>query len=98
MLQNAAKHSNKENPTVCLSAKRTEFGLEITLEDDGKGFENSDTEKLFERYTTGAGGSASLGMGLYLCRIIVEMHGGTIHAGKSEEFKGAKFTFTIPTA
>jgi len=86
LLQNASKHSKKKNPTILLGAFRTETGLEISVEDDGEGFESSDTEKLFERYTTGAGGSASLGMGLYLCRIIVEMHGGSIRAGKSEEF------------
>lgn len=36
LLQNAAKHSNKERPTIVLSASRTEYGIEISVEDDGE--------------------------------------------------------------
>jgi signal transduction histidine kinase len=35
-------------------------------------------------------------MGLYLCRKIVQMHGGEIHASPSSEFSGAKFSIRIP--
>lgn len=96
LLQNALKHSKRDNPTVSVSAVRKKDLLEISVEDDGEGFVAANADKLFERYTTGAGGSSSLGMGLYLCRIIVEMHGGTIRAETSEEFGGARFIFSVP--
>lgn len=42
-------------------------------------------ESLFERYTTGSGELLGLGMGLYLCKKIIDMHGGTITASTGEK-------------
>lgn len=55
-----------------------------------------DVERIFERYTTGGGSSIGLGLGLYLCKSIVELHGGTVRASKSEELGGAQFSISIP--
>lgn len=96
LLQNAVRHAQSSEPIIAVSAARANGKLVISIEDNGKGFAGEDTEKIFDRYTTGSGGSAGLGMGLYLCRRIVEMHGGKIVAGASEEFGGARFTFEIP--
>lgn len=53
-------------------------------------------QKLFDKYVTGGGVSAGLGMGLYLCKRIVEMHGGVIEATSGTNGMGARFTIYIP--
>lgn len=58
LLQNAVKHSGKPDPKVLLRAEATETALRVSIEDDGEGL--TDTESIFERYTTGEGTSASL--------------------------------------
>lgn len=69
------------------------------VSDSGPGISNSDKEKLFERFWQGNCGRAHLpgsGLGLYLCRQIVEAHHGKIWCD-SEEEKGATFTVSLPT-
>lgn len=96
LLQNASRHSGTSEPTVAVTAEVDGEMLTVSIEDDGGGFAGVDVGQLFERYATGSGGSAGLGIGLYLCRRIVEMHGGSIRAGVSERYGGAKFEFEIP--
>lgn len=67
--------------------------VSLMVEDTGPGFRPEDTDKLFTAfYTTRPEG---LGMGLSICRSIVEAHGGTIHAGAAPG-GGARLTLTFP--
>lgn len=69
----------------------------ITVSDTGKGISVEDKPKLFQRFWAAASSGryyASTGLGLYLCRKIVELHGGTISV-ESEVGKGSTFWFTI---
>ncbi len=52
----------------------------MIIEDNGRGFQGINTEHLFDRYSTGSGESIGLGMGLYLCKKIIDMHNGTLTA------------------
>ena len=70
-------------------------GIEITVEDNGRGFALEDAERIFEpreRLKTDGDGQ---GLGLAICRTIVERHGGTLRAeGRLGE--GATFRIALP--
>jgi PAS domain S-box-containing protein len=68
--------------------------LRVSVIDSGSGFDPRRTDHLFDAfYTTKPGG---LGMGLAICRSIVEAHGGRIWASQ-QSGQGATFRFTLPT-
>ena len=74
----------------------TPLFTEITLRDDGAGFSEEDLPHLFDRFYRGRGDSASgYGIGLALCRTIINRQGGTI-AAKNHPQGGAVFTLRFP--
>jgi len=78
----------------------TEY-VRCTVTDDGVGMNEEEIEGLFELYQRGrkVGNIQGLGLGLYLCRQIVNAHGGNIGAmrgGIAHPNKGATFWFTLP--
>lgn len=76
------------------AASATELRIEV--EDTGKGIAPQIAQSLFKPFTT-HGKKHGTGLGLTICRKIVEDHGGRIWA-KSEPGKGATFLFTLPLA
>lgn len=96
LLTNATKFAYKEKPRVHISLRKDKNGkIEIVIEDNGAGFKEIDIEQIFDKYATGDGSSVGLGMGLYLCKKIVELHKWTIVASNGEKLGGAKFTITF---
>ncbi len=70
--------------------------VQLGIEDSGPGIAAAQREQLFESfYSTKPGG---MGMGLPICRSIVEAHGGHIHAAAAEKLGGARFVVTLPLA
>ncbi len=70
-------------------------GVLVTVEDSGPGLDQESLDRLFEAfYTTKPGG---MGMGLAICRSIIEAHGGRLWASANEP-RGAVFRFTYPAA
>jgi signal transduction histidine kinase len=73
--------------------------IEISVTDTGIGMSSEDCERLFQPFlqldNTPTRKYEGTGLGLYLCRKIVELHGGRIRA-EGEPGKGARFSFTIP--
>ncbi len=66
----------------------------VSVQDNGPGIPEDQLEKVFENfYTTNTDG---LGMGLAICRSIIQSHGGTIWA-EADEAPGARILFTLPT-
>ena len=106
LVTNAIKFSPHET-TVRLSAEMAESNTSRTaeicfaVEDQGRGIAPEKLERIFERFQQGdASDSRALGgtgLGLALCRSIVEQHGGRMWA-ESELGKGSKFLFTLPAA
>lgn len=73
---------------------------EIAVADDGPGILQEDKKKIFDKFYCGAAKIAdsrrSLGLGLFLCKSIVEAHGGIIWVEDNLPH-GCVFRFTIPT-
>jgi signal transduction histidine kinase len=80
--------------TLVISSESTPSqGLLVTVGDTGPGIAPEHRERVFESfYTTKSGG---LGIGLSICRSIVDAHGGSIWAD-SHQPHGAAFRFTLP--
>ena len=73
--------------------------VRVSVEDDGPGIPEADRERLFAPYVRGCGSDAvrGLGIGLALCRRIIDAHGGQIHVEEGE-LGGARFVFALPRA
>jgi signal transduction histidine kinase len=73
--------------------------VEISVSDDGPGIPPEDRERIFEPYVQAGEESRAggLGLGLAICKRLVEAHGGTIGVSERPE-GGSCFTFTLPTA
>jgi signal transduction histidine kinase len=77
-------NNNKNNDTVAL----------VQIIDTGLGIQENIKQKLFSKFTKGT--KVGTGLGLFICKNIVESHGGKIWAENNID-KGATFSFTIPT-
>ncbi len=98
LIGNALKYT-PPGSTVRLSAKRTGDFAAVSVADDGPGIAPEEKEKVFEMFYVGenaaSAGRKSLGLGLALCRSIVNAHGGRIRVEDNVPH-GAVFSFTIP--
>jgi signal transduction histidine kinase len=70
--------------------------VSVKIEDTGPGVRPDDLPRLFDSFfTTKADG---MGMGLPICRSIIETHGGAIRAENNADGRGACFAFNLPAA
>ncbi len=100
LVSNAIKFTNEGRILIRTSRFQPDPNyIEVSVEDAGIGIAEEDMPKLFQKFkqleatiTRKAGGS---GLGLSICKQIVELHGGRIWV-ESEKGKGSKFKFTVP--
>jgi signal transduction histidine kinase len=101
LLENAARYSPAGAPVaVAVSRSSGPAGpaARITVRDRGVGVPDHEKSRIFDRFVRGAAAAEAkggLGIGLYLCRIIVERHRGTIGVD-STVGAGATFWFEVP--
>ncbi|RJR31371.1 MAG: GAF domain-containing protein [Desulfobacteraceae bacterium] len=98
LIANSAKyHRSEVQPFVKIYAEENEEECRIFVEDNGIGFDEKYLGKLFQPFKRlhGKNEYPGTGIGLAICRKIVERHGGTITA-KSTPGKGATFILTLP--
>ena len=98
LLENALRHSPKESQVEVET--RLEGGMAVfEVTDHGEGIDPKDLPYLFEGYLAGrelkADSSRGMGIGLSICRTIVNAHNGQLHAA-NREAGGAAFWFTLP--
>jgi PAS domain S-box-containing protein len=78
---------------LLISTERDDTGVLVAVRDSGPGIDPSHLERVFDAfYTTKSGG---MGMGLSICRSIIEAHGGRLWA-EANEPRGTIFQFTLP--
>jgi C4-dicarboxylate-specific signal transduction histidine kinase len=89
-----AMSGGAETPRALLiSTAQAEHGILVAMRDSGPGLDPASLEQLFNAfYTTKSGG---MGMGLAICRSIIEAHEGRLFACANEP-RGAVFQFTLP--
>jgi two-component system sensor histidine kinase KdpD len=95
LAENALAYSEEGTP-IGVKASRDAHHLILEVLDRGVGFGAIDPESLFERFERGgADGTTGVGLGLSICRGLVEAHQGRI-SGATRPGGGAVFTFTLP--
>lgn len=98
IVDNAMKYT-PAGSAITLTADTVDGMAEIRIADTGHGIPNEEKQKVFEKFYCGenkiADNRRSLGLGLYLCKAIVEAHGGSIHVADNQP-QGAVFCFTLP--
>jgi signal transduction histidine kinase len=94
LISNAAIHS-PDPVKIHVSCIAEGGSLRITVSDTGPGIAERDQRRIFEPFRRLTRGGQHCGLGLAVCRKIVEAHGGRITC-RSEDGKGASFTFTLP--
>ncbi len=98
LLSNASKYS-AETSTIRVTASRDEPYVTISVTDEGRGISAEQFTGLFRKFSRmGAREVAGEGLGLAICKGIVEAHGGRIRAESDGEGRGARITLTIPEA
>lgn len=96
LIGNAIEHI-PHGGTIEIASQLKEDAVEVQVKDNGPGIPPAMLPHLFERYHAGAGMSRKIGsgLGLSICKTLVELHGGSIHA-ESKPGEGTCFCFTLP--
>lgn len=94
LLENAARHA-ADGKWIEIGATLADDALRVWVEDRGAGLD-AGGEQLFTKFTRADGThKGGVGLGLAICRSIVEAHGGVLHAEAAGR-GGARFVFTLP--
>lgn len=100
LLDNALKFTPRGGVVTIKVAQDQDDKVKLSVADTGPGISEEDHRYLFERFyrgTTGRGYSRSTGLGLYLCRQIVNHHNGTISVDSNQK-NGSVFLLEFPRA
>jgi two-component system sensor histidine kinase KdpD len=96
LLENALRYTPEGSPLE-IGVERTPFAVEFTVADRGPGIPRGLERQLFEKFYQyrSEGSQNGVGLGLAICRAIVEVHGGSIQA-QNRSTGGAVFSFVLP--
>jgi signal transduction histidine kinase/streptogramin lyase len=98
LVSNAIKYTPRGG-TIRVRVARSEGAARFEVRDDGQGLAAEDMPRLFgrfERLARPTGGEPSTGLGLYIVRRLVELHGGRVAAESEGRGKGARFVVELP--
>jgi two-component system sensor histidine kinase KdpD len=97
LLENAYKYTPKNSSVSIGASVASPQSVEIWVQDNGPGLPRGKEEDIFRKFERGnkEGAISGVGLGLTICRAIIEAHGGKI-TGKTMDGGGARFTFSLP--
>ncbi|HTP04232.1 MAG TPA: sensor histidine kinase KdpD [Nitrospirota bacterium] len=96
LFDNAIKYTPKGTPLE-LSASESFYTVTVSLDDRGPGIPPGEEERIFEKFVSGRATGGGVGLGLAICRTIINAHGGKIWAENRPD-GGAVFRFTLSSA
>jgi PAS domain S-box-containing protein len=96
LLDNAIQYSPADT-VITLAARIAAGGIELSVRDDGPGVPAQDAARIFDKFYRGANatGLPGSGLGLYMARSVVEVHGGTLELARQRQ-GGADFRMWLP--
>ena len=103
LLGNALKFT-KESGKISIDYFNDGYFLEISIKDDGVGVSKEDLARLFKKFSrldnsyVAASSAGGTGLGLFICKSLVELMKGKIWAKSDGENKGTTFVFSLPIA
>jgi signal transduction histidine kinase len=101
LLDNALKFTTQNQQMIFVSIDKNKEGKEeeeeviVSVKDTGEGISDKVLYKLFTKFAT-SDPTTGTGLGLYICKKIIEAHGGRIWGVNNLDGKGALFKFTLP--
>ncbi|WP_019910138.1 hybrid sensor histidine kinase/response regulator [Paenibacillus sp. HW567] len=98
LLHNAIKYTNEGSITVSAATQGKQLSVHVA--DTGAGMDQATQARIFEPYEQGQQGineGGGIGLGLSICKQLVELHGGTLSV-RSAPGQGSMFSFTLPLA
>lgn len=95
LVQNATKYA-PPGTAITASARRVDHAITFSVRDDGPGILPADRQRIFEPFHQLKGGKQGVGLGLAICKGLVEAHGGRIWVEETAS-PGALISFALPT-
>ena len=96
LFANAARAAPESSP-IRVSAAREDAHVAVSVAGEGRGIAPEQLPRLFDKHA-GDGSKAGYGLGLAICKGLVQAHGGRIRAESAGTGRGATVTFTLPVA
>jgi two-component system, OmpR family, sensor histidine kinase VicK len=96
LLNNAIKFTKEGSISINIERKEDNQHVIISVKDTGEGINPEILPILFSKYATKSFEGSGLGLGLFICKSIVEAHGGKIWAENNSDGKGATFSLSLP--
>ena len=102
LFSNAARHAPESSP-IHVAAVRDGVHVAVSVADEGPGVAADRWPRLFQKHADilaggRESGAAGAGLGLAICKGLVEAHGGRIWAERGDHGRGTRLTFTLPVA
>ncbi len=97
LLSNAIKFSPPKSQ-ITVAYSEIDGAVEVSVADQGRGIPQQHREKIFQRFeqVEQADVAGGKGLGLSICKAIIEAHGGTIQVESEGEGAGSRFRFKLP--
>jgi two-component system, OmpR family, sensor histidine kinase VicK len=85
---------DSKNGIITITIEAVESSITVKIKDNGEGIHTEILPRLFSKFATKS--FYGTGLGLYICRNIIIMHGGKIWAENNKDGMGATISFTLP--